>query len=139
MSFPDPAAAEAAFYEAFSTLDLTQMRTVWLDSERASCIHPGAGLLQGIDTIMASWAAMFDNSQIPQVEHRLIQVSRDTNLTVHTVAENVSTDSGRRSALILATNVYIRIDDRWHMLAHHASLPLINQEQDQEQQPPPLH
>ena len=134
MSFPDAAAAEAAFYDAFRELDLEQMRAVWLDSATASCIHPGGGLLQGADAILASWAEMFRGSQVPQVRYRLIQASVDEHMVVHTVEENVNSGNGQRSALVLATNVYTCISGRWHMLAHHASLPLV--EPQQKQQPP---
>lgn len=138
MAFPDPAAAEAAFYTAFRQLDLGQMRTVWLDSSTVSCIHPGAGLLQGTDAIMASWAEIFDGSKVPQVEHRLILASTDHDLAVHTVEENVSSGTGERSARILATNVYARGKDGWQMLAHHASLPLV-EPRPTSSQSSPLH
>lgn len=132
MPFPNAAEAEAAFYAAFRNLDLAQMKAVWLDSATASCIHPGGGLLQGTDAIIASWTEMFRDSHVPQVKHRLIQASTDEHLAVHTVEESVST--GQHSALILATNIYTRVEGRWHMLAHHASLPLI---EPQQEQPPP--
>ncbi len=141
MSFDSPAAAEAAFYTAFSKLDLVGMRAVWLDSDAASCIHPGSGLIQGLEKIMASWASIFRNSQAPRVEHRLVQASSDLNLAVHTVAENVSAGSGDKNALVMATNVYTRVEGgQWRMLAHHASLPLIEPEQEPEQpMATPLH
>ena len=123
-SFPDPAAAEAAFYEAFRRLDIEQMGRVWLDAADASCIHPGGALLQGTAVILASWAEMFRDSQPPQVASRTLQVSADRHLAVHTVEENVSSTGGRQ-ALILATNVYRYVDGGWRMLAHHASLPLV--------------
>ncbi|MCP5305821.1 MAG: nuclear transport factor 2 family protein [Chromatiaceae bacterium] len=125
MSFPDPAAAEAAFYAAFRDLDLDTMRSVWVDSDNTSCIHPGGALLQGSAAILASWEEIFRDSQPPRVEHRLIQASADGGLAVHTVEENVSTGTGNRRALILATNVYGYLDGGWRMLAHHASLPLV--------------
>lgn len=140
MNFDSPAAAEAAFYAAFRALDLTQMRAVWLDSDAASCIHPGAGLLQGLEAIMASWASIFGNSLAPRVEYRLIWASTDDNLAVHTVAEHVSSGSGQRSALIMATNVYRRSEGHWFMLAHHASLPLVEHEKEAgRESPSPLH
>ena len=138
MAFPDPAAVEAAFYTAFRKLDVSQMRAVWLDSVTASCIHPGAGLLQGTEAIMASWAAIFDGSQVPRVEHRLIQATTDHDLAVHTVEENVSSGTGERSARILATNIYTRGDAGWQMLAPHASLPLVEPKPEQSQ-PSSLH
>lgn len=134
MSFPDAAAAEAAFYDAFRELDIARMRSVWLNSNDASCIHPGGGLLQGADEVLASWAEMFRNSQVPQVTHRLIQVSSDRHLAVHTVEEKVSSGSGRRSARVLATNVYAQHDGGWQMLAHHASLPLVEPQEQPTQQ-----
>ena len=141
MKYTDPVAAEAAFYTAFAELDLAGMRKVWVDSADASCIHPGAALLQGIEDIMTSWASIFDSSQAPQVEPRLVQASMDRNLAVHTVAESISTGSGESSALVMATNVYARTEDgSWRMLAHHASLPLVESDRDKEQgRFPPLH
>lgn len=141
MKFTDPVAAEAAFYTAFAELNLAGMREVWIDSADASCIHPGAALLQGIEGIMASWAAIFDNNQAPKVEPRLVQASTDRNLAVHTVAESISAGAGESTALVMATNVYARTEDgSWRMLAHHASLPLVESDQDAGQQhPSPLH
>lgn len=138
MSFPDAAAAEAAFYVAFRELDITRMKRVWLDSADASCIHPGGDLLQGANAVLASWAKMFRNAQVPQVTHRLLQVSSDHHLAVHTVEEKVSSGSGQRSARILVTNVYAQRDGGWQMLAHHASLPLVESRQKQAE-PPSLH
>ena len=125
MTFPDPAAAEAAFYAAFRALSLDQMEAVWLPSSNASCIHPGGGLLQGTPAILASWAEIFRDSAPPEVRHRLIQASTDERLAVHTVQEDVRSGAGRRQAIILATNIYCHVDGGWQMLAHHASLPLV--------------
>lgn len=125
MSFADPAAVEAAFYAAFRALDIEQMGRVWLDASQTSCIHPGGALLRGTEAILASWAEIFRDSQPPQVESRTLQTSVDRALAVHTVEENVSSSPGGRQALILATNVYQYVDGGWRMLAHHASLPLV--------------
>lgn len=125
MSYSDPAAAEAAFYAAFAALDLEQMRAVWLDSPDSSCIHPGGGLLQGAAAILGSWGEIFRDSEPPRVAHRLVQATSDAHLVVHTVEEDVSSGAGQRRALILATNIYRLTDDGWRMLAHHASLPLV--------------
>jgi ketosteroid isomerase-like protein len=125
MKFPDPSETEAAFYAAFRRLDIDRMKHVWLDSATASCVHPGGGLLLGIDAVLASWGEIFRDSQPPRVEYRLIQASTDAVLAVHTVEETVSSGSGERRARVLATNVYRLVDGSWNMLAHHASLPLV--------------
>ena len=138
MPYSDPVSAEVAFYDAFRKLDLEQMTGVWMESANASCIHPGGGLLQGTATILASWAEIFRDAQPPQVSHRLIQASTDERLAVHTVQEEVSSAGGRR-AVILATNIYAYLDGGWRMLAHHASLPLVESDSVTAAQRPPLH
>ncbi len=126
MSFADPSAAEAAFYAAFRNLDLDQMKAVWIESVSASCIHPGGGLLQGTDAVLASWAEIFRDSAPPRIAHRLIQASTDERLAVHTVEEDVQSGGGQRQAMVLATNVYGYVEGKgWGILAHHASLPLV--------------
>ncbi len=138
MAFEDPHGAEEAFYAAFRELDLDLMQRVWLDSASASCIHPGGGLIQGSSAVLASWAEIFRDSAPPRIEHRLIQASGDERLAVHTVQEHVSSGAGRRQAVILATNIYALGEAGWQMLAHHASLPLVESD-GEPPQPAALH
>ena len=132
--FAEPEHAEDAFYTAFAKLDIVQMREVWSDADNISCIHPGGTLLLGRDAVLKSWAEIFHAHQPPKVSHRLIKTSRDHNLAVHIVEERVQSGDNDRQALVLATNIYTRTDNGWHMSAHHASLPLVEKEP-----PPPLH
>ena len=53
--------------------------------------------------------------------------------------EKVSSGTGGRRAVILATNVYLFTDAGWRMLAHHASLPLVESNESSEDAPRPLH
>ena len=138
MDFPDPTSAEQAFYAAFRELDEDAMRAVWADSGDASCIHPGGTLLRGTEDILNSWREIFHEASPPQIEHRLIQASSDARLAVHTVEEQVRSGEGGRRAVILATNVYIFTGDGWRMLAHHASLPLVESNTPTET-PRPFH
>lgn len=125
MAFPDPASVEQAFYTAFRELNLDAMRAVWSASPDASCIHPGGALLTGIDAVIDSWRGIFADVVPPTITHRVIRTTSDERLAVHTVEEHVSSQDGEREAVILATNVYIQSDAGWSMLAHHASLPLV--------------
>jgi hypothetical protein len=138
MAYPDPASVEAAFYAAFRELDEAGMLKVWSDSAEASCIHPGGPLLRGTQQIMQSWHEIFRDTSPPQVESRLIQASADQRLAVHTVEEHVSSANGARKAIILATNIYTYSQDGWRLLAHHASLPLV-ESSDEEAPPKALH
>ncbi|MDJ0738941.1 MAG: nuclear transport factor 2 family protein [Gammaproteobacteria bacterium] len=124
MAFPEPTAAEQAFYDAFRALDLSAMQTVWADSAEISCVHPGGQLLRGTGDVLASWREIFEDASPPRVDYRLVQASRDQRLAVHTVEERVLSGGGRR-AVVVATNVYVLGDGGWSMLAHHASLPLV--------------
>ena len=124
-TFTDPRAVEQAFYDAFRRLDEPLMRHVWLQSNETSCIHPGGGLLQGTEAIINSWKDIFQDASPPRVAPRLVQASADNRLAVHTVEERISSGGGGRRAVVLATNIYVHAQDGWHMLAHHASLPLV--------------
>lgn len=138
MTFPDPSNTEAAFYAAFRELDIDRMRDIWLPAPEVSCVHPGGGLLQGVEAVLGSWKEIFRDTQPPQVEYRLIQSTTEARLAVHTVEERVSSGSTGRHARVIATNVYRLIDGSWRMLAHHASLPLV--EPSAARRPPtPLH
>lgn len=135
MQFPDPSAAESAFYAAFQTLDIEKMRDVWADSVNTSCIHPGGQLLQGTEAVVTSWSDIFRDSQPPQISYRVIQTSVDERLAVHTVEETVVSGSGQRKAIVLATNIYMYSALGWRMLAHHASLPLVEKSSPQTESP----
>ena len=131
-----PEATEAAFYAAFGKLDVVAMRRVWWASDRISCIHPGGKLLQGYDAVMNSWEAIFRAHRPPTVDYRLIQATHGQNLAIHIVEERVKSGERDRQAVVLATNIYTLVDGGWRMLAHHASLPLV----DPKPEPaPPLH
>lgn len=137
MGFPEPAAAEQAFYDAFRALDLAAMQSVWADTPDVSCVHPGGQLLRGTSDVLASWREIFDDASPPRVDYRMVQASRDQRLAVHTVEERVSSGGGRR-AIVVATNVYVLRGGGWSMLAHHASLPLVERTRSPEPERP-LH
>lgn len=138
MLFTDPDAVETAFYAAFKALDKDAMSRVWLASPEVSCIHPGGALIQGSERVLQSWSEIFRDSSPPTVDVRLIQASADTRLAVHTVEESIVSSAGARQAVVLATNIYMFADGGWHMLAHHASLPLVERSTNASSGPP-LH
>ena len=40
--------ANARFYRAFETLDISEMERVWIHAEHARCVHPGWELVIGL-------------------------------------------------------------------------------------------
>jgi hypothetical protein len=124
-----PAAAETGFYLAFERLDLHLMSTVWLEGDRAVCIHPGGGLLRGKESVMRSWREIFSGSKPPRIEHRLIDSFESAELVVHLVEERIGPrgDASVEFSRVIATNVYVRENGTWFLAEHHGSLPMVDQ------------
>jgi len=125
--FETPAAAETAFYRAFSSIDFDLMRAVWAEGDKALCIHPGSGLLRGKADIIQSWAEIFSGNEPPLIECIYVDGFATDDLVVRLVEERIRPrDKPSQSAnRILATNVYVREGASWRLSEHHASLPLV--------------
>jgi ketosteroid isomerase-like protein len=115
----DPAddilAANQAFYDAFRDEDGAAMDAVWARRAPVACIHPGWPALLGRVPVMASWHAIFA-SGAPAI--------RCASPRVHAIAGDVAfvvcaelVPGGK----LLATNVFVREDDQWRLVHHHAS------------------
>jgi ketosteroid isomerase-like protein len=118
-------AANRAFYMALQALDLSSMAQVWLHADWVKCLHPGWDLLMGWDEVQGSWQEIFRST-----EQMMVSVSRPLVHVAGEVAwvsclENVTTtyQNDCNSALVEATNIYLRSDKRW-LLVHHHTTPL---------------
>ena len=127
VSFGSPADAERAFYHAFTACDPAAMGQVW-GQEDVLCVHPGSALLRGRAAVLQSWAQIFSGASKPTIRIQTIKRLRQGELAIHVVEEHITPrDSSDASpSLILATNVFRLIDGAWYLVAHHASLPLVN-------------
>lgn len=116
-------AANARFYQAFETLDLTQMDAVWVHAERAQCIHPGWPLIVGWSAVRESWATIFANTTEMRFTISDARVGGGPELAWVTCTENILSEvDGRLSVTsLLATNVFELQADGWRMVHHHAS------------------
>ena len=119
--------AEDAFYRAFQELDLELMDQVWSDLPETSCLHPGGGLLLGKPAVRQSWSEIFAAAERPSMVHRCLQVTTNGDLSVHQVEELIrhGGDPEDKASRVVSTNVYHRDRNGWHLLIHHASLPLV--------------
>lgn len=99
------------------------MAKVWLRSDRIRCVHPGWRLLLGWNPVMESWAAIFKNTH--RMQFILTEVSIDVmgDLGIVSCIENIVSESGQgdQFAAVQATNLFLRLDQRWQMILHHAS------------------
>ena len=115
--------ANQRFYEAFGALDIGGMDAVWDNSDRSLCIHPGWQPLVGWTQIRESWQAILDNATLMHFNVQYINmVVRGDCAWVSCVENITSVLQGRAGNFgVLATNIFVRADQSWLMIAHHAS------------------
>ena len=115
--------ANARFYRAFETLDLSQMDAVWMHADHVKCVHPGWPLLTGWDAIRESWRAIFENTAEMRFTLGDVTTVVVGSLGWVSCTENILSEvRGRLSVTsVLATNLFERTGDGWLMIHHHAS------------------
>jgi ketosteroid isomerase-like protein len=115
--------ANQRFYEAFGALDIDGMDAVWENSDRSLCVHPGWQPLVGWPLIRESWQAILDNATLMHFNVQYINVIVAGDCAWVTCVENItSVLQGRAGNFgVLATNIFVRADQGWLMIAHHAS------------------
>jgi uncharacterized protein (TIGR02246 family) len=117
-----PEDIEAQFYEALQQGDLAKLMAVWSDDEEVVCVMPGGPRVVGPRAIRNAFEAVFANGGLPlRIDdvRRLVQ----PGAAVHhlKVRVDVSTDEGLHTAWVLVTNVYLKTEQGWRLVAHHAS------------------
>ncbi len=120
--FHTPETAEAAFYAAFEARNLDTMMTVWSDDDSIACIHPMAAPLNGRAAVAAGWHSMFQAAGQFRVQIEFAHEIRAASQVIRIVHEHllIGAETEPRPP-ILATNVYRKDADGWHMVLHHAS------------------
>lgn len=114
--------AEAAFYQALREGNFERMMSVWAQNEEIVCIHPGGPRIHGQTAVRETWRQMLSAGNRLQVELVEAAIVGNATLAIHNLSGQISTEDGqRRSPPILATNVYVRDDQGWRMILHHAS------------------
>jgi len=115
--------ANAAFYKAFSSKDLTLMESVWLHSDSVKCIHPGWHLIVGWQDVSETWKTIFDSGGLFHAEALdeeayvigdVAWVICTENLT-HKMRDEIVTGAAQ------TTNIYERVGGVWLLTHHHAS------------------
>jgi uncharacterized protein (TIGR02246 family) len=117
-----PDELERQFYEAMQQADLDRMMSLWADDEDVHCVHPGGPRMTGPAAVRAGFKAIFGQGLVDVHPHSVRRVVTDT-AAVHSVLErvNVPTEQGPRSAWVFATNVYLKTEQGWRLVCHHAS------------------
>jgi len=115
----DVIAANLAFYEAHEARDLGAMGAVWEHSDRVVCVHPGWPILRTWAVVEASWRRIFDGPGRNQFILTNESVHLQGSVAWVTLDENLV--AGATAGTIAATNVFVHVDRRWLLVAHHGS------------------
>ena len=123
MTFDSAAAAESAFYAAFSSGDHVRMMEVWANDVEIVCVHPMGPRLTGRDLISASWVQILAGEPHRNFDIQLVTRWDDTDLAVRVVNEIISLPTSELEFTpVLATNVFRSSANGWHIVEHHASI-----------------
>jgi hypothetical protein len=107
--------ANEAFYLAFEAKDYSAMDSVWSASTDVMCLHPGWPALIGRSDVMQSWRTILDNPQQAQVSFYAPSVKGISETSVVVVCYEQT-----QGAVMVATNVFLREDDRLRLFVHQA-------------------
>jgi ketosteroid isomerase-like protein len=122
--FATPEEAEDAFYRAFERSDLEALMATWADAGDIICIHPGGDRLVGPVDVRESWRRIFGGG-VKLAFRRAEGIVLDRpDIRVHSVIEEISlAGSGRLTARVCVTNIFVRDASGWHLWMHHGSNP----------------
>ncbi len=106
--------ANETFYESFANGDLDAMDALWSRTSPVACVHPGHDVLIGREAVMASWRGILGGGGAPGFTCDRPQTASFGDAGFVTCIERLG--EGR----LIATNVFVRENGRWHMVHHHA-------------------
>lgn len=95
------------------------MSEVWEHSERSTCTHPGWVTLRGWSSISASFFALFQGGRGMQFILTGEQVEQTGDVAWVSLDENLL--DARVGGTMAALNLFVRDEERWRMVVHHAS------------------
>ncbi|KAB2599037.1 hypothetical protein D8674_041195 [Pyrus ussuriensis x Pyrus communis] len=114
--------ANAQFYEAFRIGDLAAMQVLWAQRKEVCCVHPGARGIYGYEDVMTSWDYVWANYEFPlEIELKDVNVYVRGDVGCVSCVELVKT-KGSSWGGQFATNVFEKIDGKWFICIHHASV-----------------
>ena len=107
-------AANRAFYKAFNDRDAAAMDQIWAPTGSLICLHPGQAALYERAEIMASWRSIMKHPEAPRVRCTEEWVVGRPGLALVICREVLP------NGQLMASNLYVRLADGWHMTSHHS-------------------
>lgn len=121
-SSKEAARANREFYRAFEKLDLEAMRAVWLDEDTIQCVHPAGERLVGRERVLGSWKAIFMGTEKIRFELQDLTIEIVGDFAWASAIERIRPgDAAEPLSEAVATNLFVRRDNHWKLLLHHAS------------------
>lgn len=126
-------AANERFYRTFEALDYAAMESLWENSDRVFCVHPGWAPLRGRRAVLDSWKRIIENT----AEIRFTLSGDQGHITgdvgAVTVYETISSTVGseRHTSGAVSTNLfaYDAGAGLWRIFHHHASHVVVPEEE----------
>lgn len=117
--------AEDAFYDAFEERDLEKIMSAWSESDDIICIQPMRNQVQGRTAVRKSWEEVFSANMKLNIEILHKHWFEADDVAVHIVLEQLIFNENRTQMPppLIATNVYRKDEQGWHMVLHHVSPP----------------
>ena len=127
--------ANDAYYKAFESMNMEEMKLCWTQTEDDFCAHPGWDILRGWDEVRASWCAIFENTGFMRVKLSDIAVKINGNSGWISCVENIYTVADNRTfhSKVSAVNIFVNTVNGWKICAHHASALSNNEVEEPEQ------
>ena len=115
--------ANQRFYAAFESRDMEAMASAWAHDENVQCVHPGWDLLIGWEEIRDRWARIFANAKRVRIALSSVWIRAEGDVGWVACTEHVTTAfaDGFDEATVQATNIFVRRQGEWLLVAHHAS------------------
>jgi ketosteroid isomerase-like protein len=123
----DVVAANAEFYAAIESGDVTRIDAVWDDGDDVACVHPGWPPVRGRSRVLRSWAVIMANTAFIEFFPTGVDVAVTGDVAVvaceHSLLAGSTVTAGElgETARVVATNVFRRRQQGWRLWAHHAS------------------
>lgn len=116
-------AANQRFYAAFESLDIAAMDEVWAHDDTVQCVQPGWDLLLGWDEVRERWLRIFSNTKRVRIALSSVWIRVEGYVAWVACTEHVTTafEEGFDEATVQATNIFLRHEGQWLLVAHHAS------------------
>ncbi|HLG13935.1 MAG TPA: nuclear transport factor 2 family protein [Blastocatellia bacterium] len=120
--------ANAEFYRAIESEEIERLDEVWSHEDWVRCVHPGWEMISGWQRVRESWKRIFEGGQKMRISPSDVSIHASDDFAWVTCIENITIffESSFDSTQAAATNLFVRRQDRWLLVHHHASpIPMI--------------